>query len=224
MIERSSVSRNDREIHRGGAMLERLVRAAVYAFIIGTCSASAALSAATTADILLVPGKSVGPVSLGMTPAEVGEAMGKPEREQAGRWVEYKEGNSPMHIFFHRGKVSEIRFGAKKYRTAEGISLATYTQKKFHNDFDYDRLQFKFMNTRAHLKAGGLNIYKLNLDSTDPKNPVETLGLVYDQIPLHEAVLIEGQIDNGWEKWDGSTATLWDKFKTHGPALMDLPE
>ncbi len=205
-------------------MINRLVRVALCALVIGSCSASGALAAAATADILLVPGKSVGPISLGMTPAEVTESLGKPEREQPGMWVEYKEVNSPMHIFFRRGKVTEIRFGAKKYRTAEGISLATYTQKKYHDDFDYDRLQFKFMNTRAHLKAGGLNIYKLNLDSTDPKNSVETLGLVYDQIPLHEAVLIEGQIDNGWEKWDGSQATLWDKFKTHGPALMDLPE
>ena len=205
-------------------MIKRLVRVALCALIIGSCSASEALAAATNADILLVPGKSVGPISLGMTPTEVTAALGKPEREQPGMWVEDKEGNSPMHIFFRRGKVTEIRFGAKKYRTAEGISLATYTQKKFHDDFDYDRLQFKFMNTRAHLKTGGLNIYKLNLDSTDPKNTVETLGLVYDQIPMHEAVLIEGQIDNGWEKWDGSQATLWDKFKSHGPALMDLPE
>lgn len=197
---------------------------AIGSFAIGSSNGSAAFAATASADILLVPGKSVGPISLGMTPAEVTEAMGKPEREQAGMWVEYKEGNSPMHIFFRRGKVAEIRFGSKKYRTAEGISLATYTQKKFHDDFEFDRLQFKFMNTRAHLKAGGFNIYKLNLDSTDPKSPIETLGLVYDQIPLHEAVFIEGQIDNGWEKWDGSTSTLWEKFKTHGPALMDLPE
>ncbi len=97
---------------------------------IGSSSGPAAFAAAASADILLVPGKSVGPISLGMTPGEVTEAMGKPEREQAGMWVEYKEGNSPMHIFFRRGKVTEIRFGSKKYRTAEGISLATYSQKK----------------------------------------------------------------------------------------------
>ena len=183
-----------------------------------------AASPPPSVDVLIVPGKSVGQVSIGMTPAQVAEALGKPEREEPGMWVEYKEGNAPLHIFFRRGKVTEIRFGSKKYRTAEGISLTTYTQKKYHDEFDYDRLQFKFMNTRAHLKAGGFNIYKLNLDSTDPKNPVETLGLVYDQIPLHEAVFIEGQADNGWEKWDGASATLWDKFKSHGPALMDLPE
>ncbi|CAN5728415.1 hypothetical protein BH10CYA1_BH10CYA1_50410 [soil metagenome] len=205
-------------------MIGKMVQAVLCAFIIGSYSASAALAAASSADILLVPGKSVGAISIGMTPAEVTEAMGKPEREQAGMWVEYKEGNSPMHIFFRRGKVTEIRFGSKKYRTVEGISLSTYTQKKFHDQFEFDRLQWKFMNTRAHLKAGGFNIYKLNLDSTDPKSPVETLGLVYDQIPLHEAVSIEGQIDNGWEKWDGASATLWEKFKTHGPALMDLAE
>lgn len=196
-------------------------------FLIGALFAVGAPSlaaAAVPSDLLIVPGKSVGPISLGMTPQAVSEALGKPEREQPGAWVEYKDNNAPLHIFFRRGKVTEIRFGAKKYRTEDGISLASYTQKKFHDAFDYDRLQWKFMNTRAHLKSGGLNIYKLNLDSTDPKNPVETLGLLYDQIPLHEAVSIEGQIDNGWEKWDGSGSTLWDKFKSHGPALLDNPE
>ncbi|HEY9678315.1 MAG TPA: hypothetical protein V6C76_09920 [Drouetiella sp.] len=185
---------------------------------------SGAFAAATPADVLIVPGKSVGAVSLGMTASEVQEALGKPEREQANAWFEYKDNAAPLHIFFRRGKVTEIRFQSKKYKTADGISLATYSAKKYHDDFKYDRLQYKFMNTRAHLKAGGLNIYKLNLDSTDPKSPVETLGLVYDQIPLHEAVSIADQADNGWEEWDGSQSTLWEKFKSHGPALMDNPE
>lgn len=198
--------------------------ALVYFVITGAQCFPSFATASTSSELLIVPGKAVGQVSLGMTPDAVREALGKPEREQADSWVEYKDNDAPTHIFFRRGKVTEIRFGSKKYRTADGISLASYNQKKFHDDFDYHRLQWKFMNTRAHLKSGGLNIYKLNLDSTDPKNRVETLGLVYDQIPLHEAVSIEGQIDNGWEEWDGSPATLWDKFKTHGPALLDNPE
>src|ERR1700737_440051 len=90
----------------------------------------AGLGATTIADeYLLVPSKSVGIISLGMTPDEVIEKLGKPDRQQLPRWVEYSQNGAPLDVFFRQGAVSEIRFGSKKYKTADGMSLANFSQK-----------------------------------------------------------------------------------------------
>lgn len=180
-------------------------------------NARTAYGASVSEDVLIVPGKSVGRVSIGMSPEKVEEVLGPPTKSQPGYWTEYKNGSDVMHVFFIDGSVNEIRFNSKKFRTADGLSLANLTQKRWHDRFEYGRLQIKFMNTRQILKSGGLAMYRINLDAT-PGIPVEYSGLVYAGAqPKHQPVQYAGEADGGWEPWNGDGSTLFDTMIHQNP-------
>ena len=172
-------------------------------------------------DLLIVPGKSVGKIELGTPAIDLRESLGSPVKEQPGAWMEYILGGGLTDVFLRKGKVSEVRFSSKKLQTQEGMNLSSYGQKKWHDRFDYSRLQWHFVSSKQQLKTGGLAIYHLNIDSMDPKSPTETIGLVYDGEPLHEPISIEGERNGGWQEWDGSPVSLWDKFKHTGRGAIE---
>ena len=179
----------------------------------------ASLAATVPEELLIVPARSVGKISLGMSAKQVEQLLGKPDKEQFGAWMEYSGKNGTTDIFFDAQIVNEIRFDNKTLRTQDGLSLANCTQKRWHEDFQYARLQTKFMNVRLILKSGGLAIYRLDLDGAAGV-PVKTVGLVFDDRPRHQARLYAGEKDGGWEEWDGQTATLWDEFKSPAAKAM----
>ena len=172
------------------------------------------LAAQLTEDLLVVPGKSLGKVSLGMAVAKVENALGKPDKEQPGNWVEYARPGDKVDIFFIDGAASEIRFNSKKYKTVDGLSLSNWNDKRWRDRFDYARMQTKFMNARMCLKSGGFAIYRLNIDgSTD--YPLQTMALIYGtEHPVHQPRMYMGEADGGWEEWDGKAASLFDAFKS----------
>jgi hypothetical protein len=163
-----------------------------------------------------VPGKALGKVNLGMSHEQVEGTLGSPTKEQPGAWLEYNTSGSTMDLFFEKDRLTEIRFNSKLYKTADGISLSTFSSRKYQTMFDYSRLQTRFMCTRQILKSGGFAIYKLNIDSADKKSSNELLGLVFGDRPVHEPISIEGARSNGWSTWDGSGSTLWDNIEAHG--------
>lgn len=174
---------------------------------------------AANADFLLVPGKSLGQIALGMTVSQVKELLGPPTKEQAGAWLQYKN-QDDLVVFIEHDKVAEIRFTSKRYQTENGLTLGNYEQKRWHGLFQFARLQTKFMNTRCNLKSGGLAIYRVNLDGT-AQYPVQTIGLIYDGQPNHQARLYAGEPDGGWEEWDGTGATLWERMQHQNPGGLN---
>ena len=140
----------------------------------------ASQAATAPEDTLLVPGERVGKVTLGMTAAEVEERLGKPTKEKEDFYMEYSDKDGILDIFFTNHEVNEIRFNNKAFKTTDGLSLATFTQKRFHSDFNYARMQTKFMNTRQILKSGGLAMYKLDIDGAAGVKTT-TVGLVYKE-------------------------------------------
>ena len=136
-----------------------------------------------------------------MTAAEVEERLGKPTKEKEDFYMEYSDKDGILDIFFTNHEVNEIRFNNKAFKTTDGLSLATFTQKRFHSDFNYARMQTKFMNTRQILKSGGLAMYKLDIDGAAGVKTT-TVGLVYKERPRHQARMFQGEKDSGWEESD----------------------
>lgn len=89
----------------------------------------------TDPSAVIVPGKSLANINIGMTKAEVKEAVGRPKLKvfknlgdmKVEEWVmgpEFDE--ETLRILFIKDKVAEIESESEKYRTAEGLGLHNF--------------------------------------------------------------------------------------------------
>ncbi|HEY9774090.1 MAG TPA: hypothetical protein V6C81_09820 [Planktothrix sp.] len=194
-------------------MSHRFQKQLLAAFVT-TLVANAAQAAPLSDDLKIVAGKSLGAITIGESASDVKQALGKPDREAPGNWVEYNKNGEKLDVFFIDNAVSEIRFNSKKFKTDGGLSLANCADKRWRDQCDYARMQTTFMNTRMCLKKGGLAIYRMDIDGTKD-HPLQTAGLIYaTEGPVHQPRQFMGEPDGGWEEWDGTGATLFEEFKS----------
>jgi len=100
---------------------------------IATTLALAVPPAATADPSRIVIGRSIGPVALGMTSANVVATIGKPLRVerftwssgQAGRMGVYRKHGGLFRVSYAAGKVVGVETAARFYRTASGIGPGT---------------------------------------------------------------------------------------------------
>lgn len=168
---------------------------------------------AVTTDVsnLIIPGKSVGKINLGMRMGTVENLLGKPaslcETEdgnfQVAQYVSKTTGNL-LEIYYDQEVVSEIQFTSKAYHTADGVSLATYDSPPYRDRFSKWKINTRFVQTKYVLTTGGFSCYGLNVDSDHPDYPVAYWGVVHDDMsPFNEPFALFGEENGGWIIWDG---------------------
>lgn len=184
---------------------------------------SSTASAPVKSDQLIVPGVSLGKITLGMTRARVHELLLTPSKTETD-CDEYrsKGGKNTLYIWFTpQQTVYEIMFSSPSFRTADGISLKNCDAH--YDKFNLSRLKWRFLNMRYLLKQGGFAIYDLNADSPveNADYPHSKLGVVYKgKMPPKPALSIEDPDGkSGWRSWDGKS-DLYEGLDEPGPGAI----
>jgi hypothetical protein len=164
-------------------------------------------SQATKPDFMIVPGKSLGKIKLGMAKKEVIALLGNPhklEKEQQATVITYqsrKTGNL-VALYLEADKVNQIHFTSSAYATQEGITTQNCSEHK--PLFNAWKLPVRFVNLKYSLKQGGLTFYNLNADSAHPDYPVTYWGVVHrGQQPRYEVFYLLDEPSGGWQSWNG---------------------
>jgi hypothetical protein len=167
--------------------------------------AKASTVATVGADFLIVPGRAVGRIRLGMTRREVVRLLGRPTSTTDDSSLVYlsKQGES-TELFFSKRRVAQINFTSKSYATREGVNAGNFLYDKFGNAFDKWKLKWRFVNIKYTLKSGGLTFYNLNADSADSDHEATFVGVVHAgaRAPF-EPLSLDGAPNGGWKQWDG---------------------
>jgi hypothetical protein len=160
-------------------------------------------------DLLIVPGKSVGRVRLGMTREQVVALLGAPQEESKSEngitnalTYRSKPAKHTINIDFDNGRVSQIDFTSQAYKTSEGIGVGDFESAKNTKFFDRYIIRAP-LGTRYLWKSGGLAFYHLNIDSVNPEHESVALGVVYTGHRPGIEPQSEGGPDNGWKPWNG---------------------
>lgn len=168
-------------------------------------AAGAAWPPAAQDDRLVVPGRSVGRIHLGMQRREVTELLGAPA-EATGSLLEYRArgGGSRLSVHLAGGRVTQIDFTSPSFRTREGIGTRTYASRAHAARFSTWLLRWRFANVRYTLRTGGLTFYDLNADSAHEDYPSTDVGVVHAGAnPPHPPLELENEPNGGWQPWDG---------------------
>ncbi|HEU4558212.1 MAG TPA: hypothetical protein VFS20_10195, partial [Longimicrobium sp.] len=156
-------------------------------------------------DRLVVPGRSVGRIGLGMQRREVTALLGTPP-EATAELLEYhaRRGGNRLSIHLSGGRVTQIDFTSRSFRTRDGIGTRTYADDAHAARFRKWLLRWRFANVRYTLRNGGLTFYGLNVDSAHDDYPAMHVGVVHAGAdPPRPALELEGEPNGGWTRWDG---------------------
>lgn len=83
----------------------------------------------TQSDYLIVPGKSLGKISLGMTKAEVTHLLGKPTNSDEHQMT-YKSSKNYITLNLKNQVVKQIEFTSPSFSTSDGINTKNFEEKK----------------------------------------------------------------------------------------------
>lgn len=175
------------------------------AVILLTFMSLPATSLAVDKNFLVVPGVSVGKITLDMTRGKVISLLGKPTSEN-DESIEYKSKKTQesITIYFVKDKAVQIDFTSGSYKTEKGISTKNFTENKFAKYFDTYKLKWRFVNLRYSFKKKGLTFYSLNADSADEDYPPYYVGIIHKGYkPLFEALSMDDEKNGGWTSWSG---------------------
>lgn len=168
-------------------------------------AAGAGESPAVQDDRLVVPGRSVGRIQLGMHRREVTALLGTPA-EATADLLEYRasRGTNRLSVHLAGGRVTQIDFTSPSFRTREGIGTRTYADDAHGARFRKWLLRWRFANVRYTLRTGGLTFYGLNVDSAHEHHPSIDIGVVHAGAdPPRPALELDGEPNGGWTPWTG---------------------
>lgn len=163
-------------------------------------AAKAMLGYPTNPKLVIIPGKSLGPISLGDTKEEVKNKLGRPDEKVftkvggksilAEKSAEIWSYGASLHgrsmrIIFVSGKVRELESASMAYKTETGLGLSNFLLDKNRDKLE-SRKQAENGSTVCPVKGGGLTFYaaKLNETATDAK---------YKKLRIHKG---DSSIDN----------------------------
>lgn len=156
-------------------------------------------------DRLVVPGRSVGRIQLGMHRREVTALLGTPP-EATADLLEYhaSRGSNRLSVHLAGGRVTQIDFTSPSFRTRDGIGTRTYADDAHAARFRKWLLRWRFANVRYTLRTGGLTFYGLNVDSAHEDYPSLDVGVVHAGAgPPRPPLALEGEPNGGWAPWNG---------------------
>jgi hypothetical protein len=100
------------------------LRFALFIVVLGLLTSIAV--AAAPDDGLIVLGKRIGPVFIGMNPAELLQALGAPDSAHgSGDSTQYRYQGKGLVIWARNGRVSEVYTSDPRYRAAAGIHVGS---------------------------------------------------------------------------------------------------
>ncbi|MEI7638327.1 MAG: hypothetical protein WCJ37_13545 [Syntrophus sp. (in: bacteria)] len=160
---------------------------------------------ASETDYLIVPGKSVGKMRIGMSKMEVLKLLGKPtDQDKTFLLYKAKRNDDTLKIYLSNSRVAQIEFKSAYFRTADGISTANYNNDNNAGKFNKFLLQWLFINSRYVHKEGGLSFYRSNVNSMNDDYPTVTLCIVYKGTkPFHEPLYLDEEPNGGWRPVEG---------------------
>jgi hypothetical protein len=130
-------------------------------------------------DLLLVPGKSVGKIKLGMTQVQVRKLLGKPTKID-GSELSYKSTKNEVVIYLNKkNTVAQIEFTSSSFATADRMTTKNF--ENYGKKFNKYEFQWRFLQQRYMWKDGGLSFFTFNADVPDdnPEYSRSTRGYVY---------------------------------------------
>ncbi len=151
---------------------------------------------------LVVPGKSIGKITLGMTEHSLLDAMGKPTTTDKSMpdfaVYTYKGTKHDLIVLLNKGKVQEVNFDSPSFKTKDGLSISRMWKDK---RLKRSLIQWRHANYRFELEGGGLTFYNLNADSPDPEYPQTKFAVLHPRNakPLRLGWGLEGEPDGGWK-------------------------
>jgi hypothetical protein len=141
--------------------------------------------AESKSDYLIVPGKSIGKIALGMAKDEVTRLLGKPTNSDENQMT-YKSSKNYINLLLNNQVVKQIEFTSPSFSTSEGINTGNFDEKiDLFNVFEF---QWRFLQIRYELKQGGLAFFTFNAGVPDDNTEYQQYakGYIYDGQQIYE--------------------------------------
>ena len=164
-----------------------------------------------SSDQLIVPGKSVGRISLGMSRKDVNSVLATPEEATKNCDIYWSDSKKNFLFVWYtpQSKVYEIMFSSPFFKTADGLGIVNFELST--DKFLCGRLQWRFINLRYLLRTGGFGVYSLNIESENPEYYNWEIGVIYEgNVPTKQPLSRDDLNETGWQSWDCKPKNFFD--------------
>ncbi len=175
------------------------------------CVASLPVDAAGSGSLewLIVPGKSLAKLKLGMSVRDIVITLGPPSVKQKDS-LEYWSRDKQHFViaFIQKDKMVEAMFSSPKFRTEDGLNTGNFDQPSNLPQFNSARLKWNNLNLKYGLRQGGLDFYVVNADAYAEHDRMR-MGVVYSGTKAPFPVIARTDLpDSGWQTWNGNLADV----------------
>ncbi|MGV2885937.1 hypothetical protein [Paenibacillus taichungensis] len=160
----------------------------------GSYSQNSSESKVSQNDNLIVPGKSIGKLFLGMTKSEVTKTLGKPTAIEDGVMT-YSSSKNYIKLYFKDQILKQVEYTSPSFSTADDISINNFQERG--KDFDIKGFQWRFLQVRYDSIRGGLSYFVMNADVPDDNEEYSksVVGYLYEGYTMFEEPISEAK----WE-------------------------
>ncbi|MDQ0885861.1 hypothetical protein QFZ81_000949 [Paenibacillus sp. V4I9] len=136
-------------------------------------------------DYLIIPGKSVGKISLGMTKDDVIKLLGNPTNTLDNQLI-YKSTKNFLSLYLKSSVVKQIEFTSPSFSTKDGVNTGNFENN--HDHFTELEFQWRFLQLRFDWDQGGLSFFTFNADVPDDNKEYQryTRGYIYEGQHMYE--------------------------------------
>ncbi|MFD3270724.1 hypothetical protein ACE3MS_11360 [Paenibacillus dendritiformis] len=140
-------------------------------------------------DYLVMPGQSLGKISLGMTQDEVVRQLGQPTAKEENRMI-YQSSEHEIILYLKEQTVRQIAFSSPAFSTAEGVNTGNFTD--YGDFFTRSECQQRFLHLRDEWNEGGLAFFTFNADAPEDNTEYRqrVRGHIYESQQMYEEPLI----------------------------------
>lgn len=140
-------------------------------------------------DCLVVPGQSIGKISLGMTQDEVIRQLGQPAAAEENRMI-YPASEHEIVLYLEEQTVRQIAFSSPAFSTAEGVNTGNHPD--YGDFFARSEYRQRYLHLREDWIEGGLAFFTFNSDAPegDTEHRQQVRGYIYEGQEMYEEPLI----------------------------------
>ncbi|WP_197256411.1 hypothetical protein [Paenibacillus dendritiformis] len=143
-------------------------------------------------DYLVVPGQSLGKISLGMTQDEVIRQLGQPAAAEENRMI-YQSSEHEIVLYMEEQTVRQIAFSSPAFSTAEGVNTGNHAD--YGDFFARSEYRQRYLHLREEWIEGGLAFFTFNSDAPegDTEQRQQVRGYIYEGQEMYEEPLSEAE-------------------------------
>lgn len=136
-------------------------------------------------DYLIVPGQSIGKISLGMTQDEVIRRLGKPTSSEENQMM-YQSSEHDITLYMKDQVVRQVAFSSPAFSTAEGVDIGNFAD--YGDFFTRWECQQRFLHLRDEWNEGGLAFFTFNSDAPEDNTEYRkrVRGYIYEGQEMYE--------------------------------------